>query len=313
MGLNHSLNRTAGRGPARFLAGSTILAIEISNGLPARRSRAWDSQARRLLGQRTSRVSGSPSRPHRWSRQDPMTNPLETFRSRLFEEWLPTFCNDPKRNLDPRGFTSTFAGLAERDAADFMRALDAGVVRDDGGGRYLAARKSAYESVFNHGARGVTPREIRLSLEPVITVATLGRLHLDHGWPKELLGLQPAKWEFDFAAYASPIAQSEYVAGEVKKTPGKPRSCWPTCGTRATGTRTTSSSGFNAGVRHTSGSWARTCSPRFLQSSTRPAGTCPFSRWGSRSFAIWRGRRPPSRDPGAAPKGLAGRGPLSIG
>lgn len=147
-----------------------------------------------------------------------MSSSLETFRARLFEEWLPAFCEDPKRNLDPRGFTSTFAGLAERDATDFMRALDAGVVYDDGGGRYLAARKSAYESLFNHGLRTVTPRPITLSLEPIITVAALGRLHLDYGWPKELLGLQPAKWEFDFAAYVSPTAQSEYVAGETKKS-----------------------------------------------------------------------------------------------
>ncbi len=150
-----------------------------------------------------------------------MANSIETFRARLFEEWLPTFCSDPKRNLDPRGFTSTFAGLAESDAADFMRALDAGVVYDDGGGRYLAARKSAYESLFNHGPKGVAPRELRLSLEPIITIAALGRLHLDYGWPKQLLGLQPAKWEFDFAAYASHDAQSEYVAGEVKKTTGE--------------------------------------------------------------------------------------------
>jgi len=55
-------------------------------------------------------------------------------------------------------------------------------------------------------------------VEPVITVATLARLHFDLGWPKELLGTQSKDWAFDVTTYLSPDHENEYIACEVKKS-----------------------------------------------------------------------------------------------
>jgi hypothetical protein len=46
----------------------------------------------------------------------------------------------------------------------------------------------------------------------------LSRLHFKWGWPKELLGTQSRKWEFDVTAYRASDPNNEYVACEVKKT-----------------------------------------------------------------------------------------------
>lgn len=55
-------------------------------------------------------------------------------------------------------------------------------------------------------------------MEPVITVATVGRLHLDFGWPADRIGMQSADWAFDFVGYASADHSRMELAGEVKKT-----------------------------------------------------------------------------------------------
>ncbi|WP_284312095.1 hypothetical protein [Labrys miyagiensis] len=61
-------------------------------------------------------------------------------------------------------------------------------------------------------------RSVTLWLEPVITVATLARLHFEFGWPKQLLGMQSADWAFDAMAFLSSDASAEHIAGEIKKT-----------------------------------------------------------------------------------------------
>jgi hypothetical protein len=38
------------------------------------------------------------------------------------------------------------------------------------------------------------------------------------GWPKELIGTQSQKWEFDVTAYRASDSINEYIACEVKKT-----------------------------------------------------------------------------------------------
>ena len=62
------------------------------------------------------------------------------------------------------------------------------------------------------------PRPVTLWVEPIITVAALSRLHFKWGWPKELIGTQSRKWEFDVTAYRASDLSNEYVACEVKKT-----------------------------------------------------------------------------------------------
>lgn len=46
----------------------------------------------------------------------------------------------------------------------------------------------------------------------------LSRLHFDWGWPKDCLGIQSRKWEFDATAYLPQNLTNEYLACEVKKT-----------------------------------------------------------------------------------------------
>jgi len=142
---------------------------------------------------------------------------LQRFSRRLHAEWLPTYCRDDKRNYDPLGFKEASITVAEVDAKDCMLAIDHGIVFDTRGGRYRANRSSAHEVLFWEGRKTKSPRPITLWLEPVITFAALARLHLLHGWPKEVLATQPKGWAFDLAAYES-SAGSPRILGEVKKS-----------------------------------------------------------------------------------------------
>jgi hypothetical protein len=143
---------------------------------------------------------------------------LLAFERRLTQEWLPIYCSDPSRNYDVCGFRGGVRTLSARDATDFAYSLDTGLVKDMGGGRYRAPRSMATEVLFWEGLKAVLPRPITLWLEPVITIAALGRLHRDYGWPAAQLGLQSADWAFDLVAYADPTSTAVDVACEVKKS-----------------------------------------------------------------------------------------------
>lgn len=140
------------------------------------------------------------------------------FEHRLTDEWLPLYCNDPARNYAVSGFKGGSRSLARCDAEDFMYSIDAGLVTDIGGGRYRAPRSKATEVLFWEGAKAISPRPITLWLEPIITIAALGRLHRDYGWPGAQLGLQSADWAFDLVAYANAESEVMAVACEVKKS-----------------------------------------------------------------------------------------------
>lgn len=146
------------------------------------------------------------------------TDAVAEFRRRVKEVWLPTFCNDSKRQYSTDGFRDSSINVSEIDARDCMFAIDARLVTDSGGGRYRAAKNSAFEQLFWTGPRTQTPRPITLWLEPVITFATLARLHRDHHWPACLLGTQPHGWAFDLAAKPSSIAPRYRIVCEVKKS-----------------------------------------------------------------------------------------------
>jgi hypothetical protein len=137
---------------------------------------------------------------------------------RLREDWLPAYCNDPKRNYSMEGFCIDDGVLTDQDAHDFLRALDSGVVMFADRQRLKMAHGLASETLFWEGERKITPRPISLWLETVITVAAAGRLHLDYGWPAECLGMQSKGGAFDLMAFKPPDFVNEYVAVEVKKT-----------------------------------------------------------------------------------------------
>lgn len=132
---------------------------------------------------------------------------------------LPVYCQDGKRRYDPAGFKPESIMVTPEDARDFMRDLDEpGLLRDIGGLRFVAARSSCFQNIFREGAKSKTPRTITLWIEPVITFAGLARLHLDLEWPKECLGTESKKWEFDLVAHWPPKSENEHVAVGVKKT-----------------------------------------------------------------------------------------------
>lgn len=142
----------------------------------------------------------------------------QDFERRLYEEWLPGFCHDSKRQLSTSGFKGESIKISEFDAENFIRALDSGLVKDSGGGRYRCEKSNAFEQIFWTGLKAIKPRPLTLWLEPVITIGTIARLGLDLGWPSDLLGMQSKGWAFDFIVLEGNNSSQEYIAGEVKKT-----------------------------------------------------------------------------------------------
>lgn len=147
-----------------------------------------------------------------------MTTTFQAFRDRIMGDLLPAFCDDPSRGWGREGFREDWKKVTEKDAADFLLALDAGLIEHQGRGLYRAPKSLAGELFFWEGNKSVSPRRLTLWVEPIITVAVLSRLHFKWGWPKELIGTQSRKWEFDVTAYRSFDPDNEYVACEVKKT-----------------------------------------------------------------------------------------------
>ncbi len=139
------------------------------------------------------------------------------FMRRLNEEWLPAYCNDPKRQYPIEGFGSGKDSLTDKDAEDFMRAIDHGVASIGDRQRLKMTHGHASETLFWEGEKNVHPRPISLWLESVITVAVGARLHLDYGWPIQFLGMQSKDSAFDVMAFKAPDFMNEYVAVEVKK------------------------------------------------------------------------------------------------
>ena len=140
------------------------------------------------------------------------------FLHRLLNEWLPAYCEDPKRNYLKEGFDRDSIKVTSQDARDFIRAIDTKTVTHIGGGKFCMPRSKANEVIFWEGWKATVPRRITLWLEPIITIAAMARLHLDYGWPKDCLGMQSKNWAFDVTAFKPQNSEKEYIAGEVKKT-----------------------------------------------------------------------------------------------
>lgn len=94
---------------------------------------------------------------------------LAEFSRRLTEDWLPTYCNDPKRNYSTEGFKYDSIKVSAQDAKDFMRAIDTRIVTEIEGGRFRMPQSKAVEVIFWEGSKAITPRPITLWLEPVIS------------------------------------------------------------------------------------------------------------------------------------------------
>ena len=143
---------------------------------------------------------------------------LKAFEDRLHNDWLVAYCQDPQRGYDVAGYREDSNKVTPLDATDFLWAMDHRLLEDHGGGRYRLPKSGADVVLFWEGHKTKSPRRITLSMEPIIAIASVARLHRDFGWPKRCLGLEPAKWEFDIAAFLSESSATEYIAGEVKKS-----------------------------------------------------------------------------------------------
>lgn len=143
---------------------------------------------------------------------------LAEFSQRLLNDWLPTYCNDPKRNYSIEGFKPDTKKIAMEDARDFLRALDNEIVSDIGGGRFRMPQSKAFEVIFWEGLKKISPRPITLWHEPIITIAAIARLHFDFGWPVDCLGMQSEDGAFDLMAFMPQNLRNEHIAGEVKKS-----------------------------------------------------------------------------------------------
>ena len=93
-------------------------------------------------------------------------NPINTFRSRVIEQWLPAHCK--KHGCAPEGFVQESVVSDAHDVHDFLRALDSGLVVDLGAGQFKAIRGGNVKvGIFSHGSKKKRPQPVRLSLEPI--------------------------------------------------------------------------------------------------------------------------------------------------
>lgn len=146
------------------------------------------------------------------------TNYKREFDRLITHQLIPEFCENPKKPLAPESFRSeTLSTVSEYDARYFLMAFEAGLIEHHGCGHYKAPLSAAHEQFFWEGSKAVQPQPFTLWVEPIITVAGLARLHFDHGWPKQLLGMESPSFAFDLVAM-DPDTQTMFIACEVKKT-----------------------------------------------------------------------------------------------
>jgi hypothetical protein len=89
-----------------------------------------------------------------------VTTTFQAFKDRIVGDLLPTFCDDPSRGWGCGGFKEDWKNVTEKDAADFLLALDAGLIEHQGRGLYRAPRSHASEQFFWSGKKSVLPRPV---------------------------------------------------------------------------------------------------------------------------------------------------------
>lgn len=119
-----------------------------------------------------------------------------------------------RRHIDYRLDLGLLDLVTDQDAEWFIRTYESGILTEVDGD-FLAPRSSDEERIFWHGPKSNTPRRLRLAIEAIIGIGAVGRLYIQHGWPRELLALQPKDWKFDLATYG-PFSDGPIIVGEVK-------------------------------------------------------------------------------------------------
>lgn len=142
---------------------------------------------------------------------------LKPFIDILDNTLIPNFCQRQTNTFFPSDFKRSSIKVANSDALDFKRAWTAGLIKHIGSGKYRAA-KGGNEGFFSSGPKAVVPRTFSLSIEPIITIGMLARLHFDYGWPAHLIGAQSSDWAFDAITHMTDESENEHIACEVKTT-----------------------------------------------------------------------------------------------
>ncbi|OYR13048.1 hypothetical protein [Brucella thiophenivorans] len=148
-----------------------------------------------------------------------MDNAFARFSELLQTTLIPEYCTHPTMGMTPQGFKNDVHKLSLTDIELFMHAWDIGFIQYAGNGSYRLGRANATEKLFWEGPKSVEVRGFSLWLEPIITVAVLARMHIDLGWPVNLIGAQSkGDWAFDAVIYRNAADENGYVLCEVKKT-----------------------------------------------------------------------------------------------
>lgn len=115
--------------------------------------------------------------------------------------------------------------VSEFDMSWFLKALKLGIVqpktkivRSSDKCRYSTLRNKGSVAYFGHKKKDHNPRKLYVSLEPIIIVGAIARLHCDYNWHTTQLALESERWAFDAVAYEGQDRGNEYLLCEVKKT-----------------------------------------------------------------------------------------------
>jgi hypothetical protein len=139
---------------------------------------------------------------------------IEAFRV-LIEEELARYARET--GYGPLDLTSDRAIIDHGDAEFFVAGINSGLVDRCPKGEYWLPASRWSTMAFLEGSKGVTPKQVHLFVEGIITVATAARLHLEYGWPKGCLGFEAEDQSFDLIGRL-PKRRWYSLAGEAKSS-----------------------------------------------------------------------------------------------
>jgi hypothetical protein len=145
----------------------------------------------------------------------PTDDPIQTFRSRLAERWLPDFCSGRgSEGYAPDGFVwDSLDALTAFDARWFLIAEDETVVIRDT--HYFRTAKSHARLQLFWQDGNAAGRRMTLWYDPLLIIGAFTRLHIEHGWPKGQFGSFAEEFALEFAIEPTGHAG---IALEAKKS-----------------------------------------------------------------------------------------------
>lgn len=120
---------------------------------------------------------------------------------------------------DPLGVVPfSFPDVTWMDAKHFRRAVECGLVEMDQNASSRTFTDQVTSTLSEMWPDHNYPIPVVRTVEHVIAVAALARLHLDFGWPKECLACHPLGSSFSITASILPKSNSVHIACCVRKS-----------------------------------------------------------------------------------------------